>query len=270
MSKYKSFRFLILTIIISWSLWIPAAILGINAFSFPIVLLFFFGGLGPMISSLILIYTTLGKNGLKDLWERLIQFKRIEKIHYLIIFILIPGICFLAIILESLILKRGSPFEYSLELIFSPISLIGLIFFTFFFGPLPEEIGWRGYGLDSLQEKWRPFLSTLILGITWSIWHVPLFFMKGTYQNELGLWSVGFWVFFITPVVLSFLITWVYNNSDRSTLSAVLLHFMNNFSGQFFQPSVTAEFIRLIILSLFTTLIITFWESKFKYSKNKT
>jgi membrane protease YdiL (CAAX protease family) len=265
MDTYKPLRFLILTIIISWSLWIPAAALGLNAFSVPIIFLLFFGGLGPMISSLILTYTTLGRSGLKDLWERLTQFKKIKKIHYLIIFILIPGICFLAIILESLFLKLGSSFEYSLELLLSPISLIGLIIFTFFFGPLPEEIGWRGYGLDSLQEKWKPFLSTLILGIIWSIWHVPLFFMKGTYQNELGLWTVGFWVFFITPIVLSFLITWVYNDCNRSTLSVVLLHFMNNFSGQFFQPSITAEFIRLIILSLFTTLIITFWNSKFKY-----
>ena len=267
MNKYKPYTFLLLTIIISWSFWITVAISRLNAFSLPIVFLFFFGGLGPMISSLVLTYTTLGTEGLKDLWKRLIQFKRIKRIHYIIIFLLIPGICFFAIVFETLIFELGFRFEYTFELLISPISLIFLILFSFFFGPLPEEIGWRGYGLDSLQERWRPFLATLILGATWSIWHAPLFFIKGTYQNELGLWSVGFWIFFSSPIVLSFLITWVYNNSQRSTLSAVLLHFMNNFSGQFFQPSVTAEFIRVIILSIITILIMTLWNQNLNVQK---
>jgi membrane protease YdiL (CAAX protease family) len=267
LNNYKPSKFLLLTIIISWCFWIPTAISGLNAFSLPIVFLFFLGGLGPMISSLILTYTTLGTEGLKDLGKRLTQFKRIKGTHYLIIFLLIPGICFFAIVFETLIFNLGFQFKYTLELLISPISLIFLILFTFFFGPLPEEIGWRGYGLDSLQEKWNPLLATLILGGTWSVWHIPLFFIKGTYQNELGLWSVGFWIFFASPIVLSFLITWVYNDSHRSTLSAVLLHFMDNFSGQFFQPSVTAEFIRIITLFIITVLIITLWNQNINVQK---
>ena len=47
--------------------------------------------------------------------------------------------------------------------------------FILLFGPLPEEMAWRGYALDGLQSKWNALEASLILGIAWTIWHLPLF-----------------------------------------------------------------------------------------------
>jgi membrane protease YdiL (CAAX protease family) len=41
-------------------------------------------------------------------------------------------------------------------------------------GPLAEELCWRGYALDALQEKWGALVSSLVLGFFWPLWHLPL------------------------------------------------------------------------------------------------
>ena len=59
-------------------------------------------------------------------------------------------------------------------------------------GPLSEEIGWRGYALERLQTRWNALTSSLIVGLVWALWHLPLFMMVGTSQHELGIPFIGF------------------------------------------------------------------------------
>lgn len=72
------------------------------------------------------------------------------------------------------------------------VSLISFIAYIFIFGPLPEDLGWRGYVLDELQERMNAVVASLVLGTLWAIWHLPLFFMNGTYQNEMGFGTAAF------------------------------------------------------------------------------
>jgi membrane protease YdiL (CAAX protease family) len=88
-------------------------------------------------------------------------------------------------------------------------------------GPLSEEIGWRGYALEKLQTRWSALTSSLIVGLVWALWHLPLFMMVGTSQHELG---VSFTGLLITLMASSILYTWLYNNTKRSLWSAILLH----------------------------------------------
>lgn len=44
--------------------------------------------------------------------------------------------------------------------------------------PILEELGWRGYVLDRLQERYNALTSSLILGVLWFFWHVPAFFYQ--------------------------------------------------------------------------------------------
>jgi membrane protease YdiL (CAAX protease family) len=43
------------------------------------------------------------------------------------------------------------------------------------FGPLAEELGWRGYALPRLEKSFPPLLGSMILGIIRAAWHVPMF-----------------------------------------------------------------------------------------------
>lgn len=78
---------------------------------------------------------------------------------------------------------------------------------TLFFLGAQEEPGWRGFALPRLQERFSPLTATLVLGLIWGVWHVPLYGPVG----------------FVVPFVLAFFYTWVFNRTG-STFMAILLH----------------------------------------------
>lgn len=83
----------------------------------------------------------------------------------------------------------------------------GTFVLTLFFLGAQEEPGWRGFALPRLQERFSPLTATLVLGLIWGVWHVPLYGPVG----------------FVVPFVLAFFYTWVFNRTG-STFMAILLH----------------------------------------------
>jgi len=73
------------------------------------------------------------------------------------------------------------------------------------------------------------------------VWHLPLFFIQGSYQYGLGLGMAQFWLYTMDKVPQSILMTWIYNNNRQSTLSAILVHFMVNLIGELFGLTLRAE-----------------------------
>ena len=90
-----------------------------------------------------------------------------------------------------------------------------------FGGALFEEGGWRGFALPRLQRLHGSFIGTLILGILWACWHLPLFWITvwGTPPTILNM------VLYIPSVIfMTIVFTWVFNNTEGSILLAILLH----------------------------------------------
>jgi len=82
-----------------------------------------------------------------------------------------------------------------------------------------EEIGFRGYALEKLQNKWGPLVGTLVLGAFFGAWLLPEFFQPGSFQYSMG--GLRFYPWFIlTEVGWSILMTWAYNNTNKSSLIA--------------------------------------------------
>lgn len=106
--------------------------------------------------------------------------------------------------------------------------LIGQIVFTLFSGPLAEEAGWRGFALPRLQTRYNALASSLILGVIWCFWHIPLFFLPGSSQQ-----GIPFPIYLMLVVTLSVYFTWLYNNTRGSLIITVLAHFSFNMSGGF-------------------------------------
>lgn len=112
-----------------------------------------------------------------------------------------------------------------------PLSLLAMIGFLLIIGPLPEELGWRAYLQDRLQRSWSVFRAALLVGIVWWTWHLPLYLLPGYYEAfDRGPPAPA--EFFIGILVAAILYAWIYNVTDRSVLAVVILHFMENFTGE--------------------------------------
>jgi membrane protease YdiL (CAAX protease family) len=107
-------------------------------------------------------------------------------------------------------------------------AILSQVLFTLFSGPLAEEAGWRGFALPRLQERYNAFASSLILGVIWFSWHIPLYFKPGSSQQGIPVP-----VYLMLVVTLGIFFTWLYNNSKGSLIITVLAHFSFNLSGGF-------------------------------------
>jgi membrane protease YdiL (CAAX protease family) len=141
-----------------------------------------------------------------------------------------------------------------------PWTIIPFALATMLYGPLPEEPGWRGYALDFLQRKWSALASSLVLGIIWAVWHLPLFFMRNSLLSEVvPLWSPQFWVSMGPGILaLAVVMTWIHNHTQRSILAAILFHFMMNFTLEFLRLPGDLKiylFVWLTIIAIVVTVV---------------
>jgi membrane protease YdiL (CAAX protease family) len=100
-------------------------------------------------------------------------------------------------------------------------------------GPLGEEPGWRGFALPRLQRVHGPLVGSLILGILWALWHVPLFWS--------GVWTPptipNIIMFILMTTALTIIMTWVFNNAKGSLLITMLMHAsFNTFANKILTP----------------------------------
>lgn len=256
---YLAFVFLF-----SWAFTIPAALSGANLRESPLLMIAYaFAGLGPAVAAITLVYLTQDREGRRDYWRRMIDFRRIPRQWYAAIILLVPAQTALAAWLDWLLGGTGLKLELAARFLEQPLLILPYALFYLLFGPLPEEIGWRGYALDRLQIKRSALAASLILGAAWASWHVPQFFVPGTYQYGLGFGTPSFWIFMTGGTTVSAIFyTWFYNNTGRSTLSAILFHFMQNFTGELFELSGRAEFYNFILTIAAAILIVLIWGPK--------
>ncbi|MWV39074.1 type II CAAX endopeptidase family protein [Natrialba sp. INN-245] len=250
---------------VSYLFWIPLVVLEYDPFALPGVILFAGGGLGVPGAAIFLLFWDAEEKHRRDYWRRLVDVRRIGLRWYAVILLLVPVLNGLALLLGILAGDAVPGFERAAEFAADPVSLLPYAVFMLIFGPLPEELGWRGYALDGLQARWNALWASLILGFVWAVWHVPMFFMIGTYQAELGVLTLPFWEFMVGATLVSVLYTWIYNNTGRSILGAVLFHFSGNFSGELIPhgpvgrlfPAVLALLVVVVVVSVYGPKTLT-------------
>jgi membrane protease YdiL (CAAX protease family) len=107
--------------------------------------------------------------------------------------------------------------------------LPGLILLLLFLGgSFNEEFGWA-FAIDRIQPRWGFLKGSLLLGVVWAFWHLPLFFMPTQAQSHMP-----FWTFLITCCSLRLLYVWAYNESRQSILVSLLFHTSVNFTLNLF------------------------------------
>lgn len=106
-----------------------------------------------------------------------------------------------------------------------PVVLAGFLIFDALLGPVGEELGWRGFMLPRLQQRFSALTSSLIVGLVWACWHIPFNFLPESTGLGIGL---PFWLFTVIVVIYSVIMTWSYNNTGGSLLLASLFHLASN------------------------------------------
>jgi membrane protease YdiL (CAAX protease family) len=119
-----------------------------------------------------------------------------------------------------------------------------------------EEIGWRGYAIECLQRNYSALKSSLILGVVWALWHIPLYFIPGLLIEEKGLFTLWFWIASLSIIPQTILITWIYNNNENSVFGAILFHFLMNLLGESFFLDGLVKIIRELMWLVFTIIVI--------------
>ena len=208
----------------SWLIWGALAVAGVS----PSPLLLLSGMIAPSLVGVVLTQLDPDREHRRDFWKRLIDFKRIGIGWYGVIVFIFPVILVVALLFDRLLGGSSLSLVAIQKVLSDPLQLLVIFIMMFFGGALAEELGWRGYALDRLQSRWTALTSSILLGLIWGFWHLPLFFVKDTTQAKMGF-GLEFWLFIFDAVLLSILFSWVYNNTSRSTLSAFLLHWMYNF-----------------------------------------
>lgn len=187
--------FFTLTYGLSWLFWIPAALSGRAEPELPVLVLHYLGGLMLPLVAVGLVYLSRDRQVRLDYWQRVIDFRCIGAKWYAIILLTVPLLTTLAALLDLLLGGVGGGIEAAVRSLPHPLMIIPFAVFTLLFGPLPEELAWRGYVLDRLQARQNPLAASLIIGVAWTLWHLPLVFIRGSYQHGLGIGSLSFWLY---------------------------------------------------------------------------
>jgi membrane protease YdiL (CAAX protease family) len=103
----------------------------------------------------------------------------------LLVFLVLPAVSAVSCLIFYL-------FEGALpQMQFAPWFLpVAFVYILLLMGPLGEEAGWRGFALKKMLQLTSPVKAAVLLGIIWSFWHLPLFFIHGTTQNALTAFGI--------------------------------------------------------------------------------
>ena len=221
-------KFFLLTFAYSWLIWIPSVLNGVGVelpfdvagYSTVVVII---GAFAPLLAALTLIGRAGGRKGIRAFLKQALDF-RIKPLYW-IIALGLP----LVIHVTSHYLALGLGLDVAQTLFPEDISVSPFIlavpyfFLMLLIGGGQEEFGWRGYAQEPLQEKNGVIPASLLIGVIWGFWHLPLWFMAGDLHS-----AYSFIAFVFMTTSISVIYAWLYNSSGKKLIVVMIFHAMNN------------------------------------------
>jgi len=243
--------FFLLTLVLSWSAWIPAAVAAVQGQQSILAPTGLLGGLArwtPALVAVLVVALARGKAAVGGLLRPL-RIWRVSIGWYLFVLAYPVAIQFVGRGIDIL-LGRATELTSPLVATFGEryAAMVPVVILFAFPGVFAEELGWRGFALPGLQERRNALLSSVVLGIVWGLWHIPLF-VYFDYALPTLIVEV------LTFVPAAVLYTWVYNNTRGSLLLVSLLHLAEQLTNSFLgtSPTYTDE---ILILALAILIIL--------------
>jgi membrane protease YdiL (CAAX protease family) len=214
--------FVALTFAISWAIWLAMVAGSVSIHTIAGLVLNVIATAGPSIAALILA-VAMGRGEL----QRLLQSYSPGRVSppWALVALILP----LAMIAVAIAASVGA-FGAAVPVI--TVGVLGVLVteflrVLFLGGPLEEELGWRGFALPRLQAQRSAFSASVLLGAIWGVWHIPLYFVSGTGQQEsAGAAGTEFAIgaFVVWTIGLSILFTWLFNQTSGSLIVVMLFH----------------------------------------------
>ncbi|MCU4799695.1 CPBP family intramembrane metalloprotease [Halobacteria archaeon HArc-gm2] len=199
----------------SWAFWGPEALVATGYLRrFPTLPAL--GAFGPSIAGVVVIGWRRGRSGLVELGRRAVAVDFPGRL-WLAILGLFPALALVA----ALVARSSGADLPTPPWAGQPLAVpIAFAYILFLGGPLQEEFGWRGYALDPLVDRIGALGGSVVLGLIWGFWHLPLFYVPGMtiyYQKPI-------WGFVASIVMVSVVMTWLYDRTGGSLLAMLLVH----------------------------------------------
>jgi membrane protease YdiL (CAAX protease family) len=210
--RHPIITFFVLTYALSWILESPLVFLRDSVTDTQGLVLILLASNVPSVLAIVLTGGVLGRGSLRKLLARLVIW-RVNPLWYLVV--VVPAVLAGGMVAFNALLG-GPAISVDATLLSAAILLAFMIFPG---SALGEEIGWRGYALPRLQTRMSALSASLILGVIWGFYHLPLYFTGQAFRPP-SLFAP----FVIGIIALSVILTWVYNSTGGSLLLVVLLH----------------------------------------------
>lgn len=248
LDEWRIQEYLLITFFISWLSWgILILLTGFNIVKFQSVIgiiLFGIGGFGPTISAIMCMD---GKLSFRKVWKFITEHKK-HTIGYLLLF---AALVVAVMGLSSMEINSAIPW-YALPVVFIICTL---------FGGGNEELGWRGT-LQPLMEKVMNskvknktlsfIVATIVIGLIWAIWHLPLWFVVGSTQQ-----GINYGLFVVECLLLSFWLACIYRKTG-SVLNCMLFHgLMNTLMGLFVVKLNWILVLGFVIITVLSIILVS-------------
>ena len=246
---YKPVKFFLAVNLIMWITWIVAGYSSYHPFnesSILVSILIILGMLSPAIVALWMVFTSCSRELKQNFYERLVSLKLIKPSSLLSAVLIMPLTVVISVTISHWLFGQSwdqlsIPKKANFSAGFLPVPLL------LFGAAFVEELGWKGYGVDSLRGK-----ST--------------FFINGYYQNMLIRTNPLFAINFIVSIIpAAFIVNWLWYKNKGSILMAVLFHASCNFQG-ILQMGQIAKCIQTVVM-LIVVLIIVLLNKKMFFDK---
>ncbi len=207
--------FFLLTYVVTWMSWAAWVFSGgASAGHLPGLrnLVFLLGVFAPSFVAVWLTARNEGRAGVRSLLGRMLQW-RVGLRWYAFAITYLIGLKLAAALIHRLITGEWPRFG-TVPWYFM---VVGIVIST----PVQagEEVGWRGYALPRLAARFGLARASVLLGIIWAAWHLPLFYISGTDTT-----GQSFPLYLLGATALSVAIAWLYTRTNGSLLLTMLMH----------------------------------------------
>jgi len=213
-SKLAIFVFFALAFAWAWGMGFAAT--QVKAYSPGLnVALMIVAGFGPSLAGIAVVAIFSSPAGLRD-WTRRCLNWRVGWHWFVLAFLAPPVLMVCALAVNATLVGEFPTLPASGHI---PLAIANFGLVLLIGGPLGEEFGWRGYLMPAMTAKLNWRAASLLIGVVWGVWHLPLFYMADTAQSQMAMP-----IFMLNILAGSVVFGWLFERTLGSVLPALVLH----------------------------------------------